>query len=240
MNINMQSYWYSPAYVIYMAEELVKTYGQNVIDRDTVFQRVGEMKGTAILALTMNKVDGNRYFMQASEDEFPDVFTLYQKEIPGKNVDTKYQTIEVVEYRPTVKKDVVDFILDIKLINPKKSYDEQTMILCYIRKAGTYIDFDKLYAKLKKHKFRPSLVYILGNKMGAANIFLVSQVWPTIHHETINYIERTKSYPLPHRIFFKKGVPKILDYKTSSESLKTNPYEVFNLNEVLIRKKYGK
>lgn len=238
--INMQNYWYSPAYVIYMAEELAKIYGQTIIDRDTVFQRVGEMKGSAILSLAMNKVDGHRYFMQASQEEFPDVFTLYQEEIVGKNVDTKYQTVEVVEYKPMMQKGVAEFILDSKLINPKKAYDEQTIIVCYIRKFGTFIDFNKLYEKLKSQKFKPTNVYIVGNIMGADNLFQVTQVWPVIHHEVIDYVERTKAYPLPHKMFFKKGVSKKLDYKVGSTSLKTNSYEVFNLNEEEVKKKYDK
>ena len=98
MNIDMSKYWYSPAYVIYMAEELIKTFGQGVIDKDTAFQRVGEMKGTAIMLLGLYKALGTQFFMQSSLDEFPDVWTLYQEQIPGKNVDTKYQTVEVVTY----------------------------------------------------------------------------------------------------------------------------------------------
>ena len=57
--------------------------------------------------------------MQASKDEFPDVWTLYQEEVPGKPVDTKYQTVEVVTYDPHSDGDVGEFILKCKLINPK-------------------------------------------------------------------------------------------------------------------------
>jgi len=71
-------------------------------------------------------------------------------------------------------------------------------------------------------------------------IFLLSQVWPVIHHEAIHYVERTKAYPLPHRMDFKKGVPKKIDYKTGSSTLKINPYEVFNLDKSVLEKKYGK
>lgn len=234
----MAKYWYSPAYVIYMAEELIKIYGQSVIDRDTVFQKIGEMKGTAIMLLGLHKAFGHRFFMQSSLDQFPDVWTLYQEEVPGKNVDTKYQTVEVVTYETHTDIPVVDFILNCKLINPKKAYDEETIILCYIRKAGTYIDFDSLYKKLKQHKFKPTRVFTIGNKMENPEIFLLSQVWPVVHHEAIHYIERTKAYPLPHRRNFKKGVPKKIDYKIGSSTLRTNPYEVFNLDEQTLKEKY--
>lgn len=235
----MNSYWYSPGYVIYMAEELIKTYGQKIIDSDTNFQKVGEMKCTAIMLLGLHKAQGHQFFMQASTDTFPDVLTLYQEKIVGKNVDTKYQTVEVVTYESHSDMTVADFILENKLINPKKAYDEDTIILCYIRKDGTYIDFDLLYKKLEQHRFKPTRVLIVGNKLENPQIFLLSQVWPVLHHEAIDYVERTKAYPLPHKIYFKKGVPKIIDYKSGSTSLKTNPYEVFNLDELALRIKYN-
>jgi len=238
MNIDMTKYWYSPAYVIYMAEELVKIYGQDVIDRDTVFQKVGEMKGTAIMLLGLHKAFGNRFFMQSSLDQFPDVWTLYQEEIPGKNVDTKYQTVEVVTYETHTNIPVADFVLKCKLINPKKAYDEETIVLCYIRKAGTFIDFNSLYEKLRLHKFKPTRVFVIGSKMENPQIFLLSQVWPVVHHEAIHYVERTKSYPLPRRMYFKKGVPKKINYETGKSTLKTNPYEVFNLDEQALKRKY--
>lgn len=239
MNIDMSRYWYSPAYVIHMAEKLIEKYGQETVDRDTVFQKVGEMKGTAVMLLGLYKAFGTHFFMQASLDPFPDVWSLYQEEVSGKNVDTKYQTVEVVTYETHSDMPVVDFILKSKLINPKKAYDEETIVLCYIRKAGTFIDFNVLYEKLKQHKFKPTRVFVIGNKMGNPQIFLLSQVWPVVHHEAIHYVERTKAYPPPYRMFFKKGVPKKIDYKTGSSRLKTNPHEVFNLDETLLKKKYG-
>jgi len=240
MNIDMTNYWYSPAYIILAAHELAKTYGQENIDRDNLFKKVGEMKSTAIMLLGLHKAFGTHFFMQSSLDAFPDVWTLYQEEIPGKNVDTKYQTVEVVTYETHTDIPVVDFILKSKLINPKKAYDEETILLCYIRKAGTFIDFSVLYEKLKQHKFKPSRVFIVGNKAESPQIFLLSQVWPVIHHEDIDYVERTKTYPMPYRMLFKKGVPKKIDYKTGSSTLKTNPYEVFNLDEKHLKKKYKK
>lgn len=240
MSIDMQKNWYSPSYVIYMANELVDLYGQKVIDTDTTLKSVGEMKATAIMLLAQHKVSGKHYFMQRSIDEFPDVWTLYQEEIPNKNVDTKYQTVEVVTYEEHSSISVADFILNTKLINPKKGYDEDTVILCYIRKRGAFIDFNLLYEKLKNYKFKPTRVYIVGNMASNPNMFMVSQVWPTIHHEGIDYVSRIESYPLPHRMFFKKGVPKKIDYRIGSVSQKTNPYEVFLLDEKVFRSKYKK
>jgi hypothetical protein len=239
MNIDMTKYWYSPSYVIYMAEELINIYGQKNIDKDTFFQKVGEMKCTAIMLLGLHKVFGTQFFMQSSLDQSPDVWTLYQEEVSGKNVNTKYQTVEVITYEIHANIPVVDFILKNKLINPKKAYDKETIILCYIRKAGTYIDFSLLYQELEKHKFKPTRVFVIGNEMKDPQIFLLSQVWPTIHHEAIHYIERTKAYPSPHRMYFKRGVSKKINYKTEGSTLQTNPYEVFNLNEKFLKNKYN-
>lgn len=239
MSVDMQNYWYSPGYVISMAQDLIEKYGQETIDKDpNNFRQVGEMKCTAIMLLALNKVLRKHFFMQVSKDQFPDVWTLYQEKISSKDVDTKYQTVEVVTYEPHSNMDVGDFILKSKLINPKKAYDEETIILCYIRKGGTFIDFNDLQNKLKKHKFKPSRVYIIGNKIDYPNIFVLSQVFPTLHHEVVDYIERTKAYPLPHRMFFRKGVTKEIDYNKNRGALKTNPYDVFSIDEKKVREKY--
>lgn len=235
----MQNYWFSPSYVIYMAEELIRIYGQKTIDKDIHnFRQVGEMKCAAIMTLALHKAFGHHFFMQASKDEFPDVWTLYQEEVPGKPVDTKYQTVEVVTYDPHSDGDVGEFILKSKLTNPKKAYDEETIILCYIRKKGTFIDFNNIYERLNAHIFKPSRVFIIGNMMGNENIFTLSQVWPVIHHEAVDYIERTKVYPMPHRMFFKKGISQRINNIFSSSTLTTNPYEVFNINEKKVKEKY--
>ncbi len=234
----MTKYWYSPAYVIYMAEELIEVYGQKNIDKDTLFQKVGEMKSAAIMLLGLYKALGTHFFMQSSVDDFPDVWTLYQEEVPGKNIDTKYQTVEVVTYETHTSISVADFILKNKLINPKKAYDGETIILCYIRKAGTFIDFDLLYKKFGQYKFKPSRVFVIGNKMENPQIFKLTQVWPVVHHEDIDYVEAAKAYPLPHRRFFKRGISKTINNKFVSSGVKPNPYVVFNLDEQILRAKY--
>ncbi len=223
-----------------MEAELVNIYSQEIIDKDTRnFRKVGEMKCAAIMLFALHRAFGHQFLMKASKEEFPDVYTLYQEEVPGKLVDTKYQTVEVVTYDPHSEGDVVDFILKTKLMNPKKSYDEDTIILCYIRKAGTYIDFNDLYEKLKKNKFNPSRVFIIGNKMGYENFFVLSQVWPILHDELINYVEEAKTYPLPHRRFFKKGTPKKIEIAMGT-SLPIDPYEPFDVDEKKVKEKYKK
>lgn len=237
--ININDFWYSPGYVIHMEAELVNIYGQKVIDNDTQnFRKVGEMKCTAIMLFALYRAFGHHFYMKASKEEFPDVYTIYQEEIPDKLVDTKYQTVEVVTYDNHAWGDAADFILDTKLANPKKSYDENTIILCYIRKAGTYINFNHLYEKLKRIKFQPSRVFIIGNKMGYENIFQLTQVWPLIHHEFIDYVKDAKSYPLPHRRFFKKGAPRKI-VTEMGPSLPINPYEPFDIDERKVKVKYN-
>lgn len=241
MNVNMQNFWYSPGYILHMEAELVSIHGQDVIDKDSHnFGKVGEMKAAAIMLLALHKAFGHHFFMQASKDEFPDVWTLYQEYVPGSNDDTKYQTVEVVTYNPYSDGDVGDFILNTKLINPKKSYDEETVILCYIRKGRTHIDFDALNNKLKTHKFKPSRVFIIGNIMGNERLFTLTQVWPVVHVEAVDYVARAKAYPKPHRMLFKKGVPKPIVYGSKGPRLPINPYVPFYIDEKKVKEKYGK
>ena len=238
MNIDITKPWYSPAYIIHAEADLVKIYGQAIIDSDTTFQKVGEMKCTAIMLLGLHKVLGQHFFIQACDDQFPDAWTLYQEEVPGKLVDTKYQTVEVVTYENHSTIPDSEFILKHKLINPKKAYDEETVILCYIRKEGTYIYFNLLHKEFKKHKFKPTRVFIVGNMIKNPQTFTLTQVWPEIHQEDIDYVERTKVYPLPHRITFTKGLPRKVNYGGKRIPSKPNIYEPFHLNEAVVKKKY--
>lgn len=230
----MTRYWYSPAYILHAEADLTRKYGQAIIDGSNLFKKVGEMKCTAIMLLGLHKVLGQHFFMQACDDEFPDVWTLYQVEVPESNVDTKYQTVEVVTYESHSSMPVVEFILKNKLINPKKAYDEDTIILCYIRKAGVFIDFNDLHKELAKHRFKPSRVFVVGNQLSNPRIFTLSQVWPELRHEGIDYIARTKTYPLPHRITFEKGVSKKIAYGKRGAPIKTNMYDPFHLDEKVV------
>lgn len=108
------------------------------------------------------------------------------------------------------------------------------------KKIRNFYRFYETYKKLKNHTFKPTRVFIVGNMMGNENIFTLSQVWPMIHHEAVDYIERTKAYPLPHRRFFKKGVSQKINNKFSSSTLTTNPYEVFNIDEKKVKGEYKK
>ena len=236
----MNDCWYSPGYVIIMAERLVVVYGQPTIDADTRFKKVGEMKATAIMLLALRKAFGTHFFMQPSKEDSPDVWTLYQEKIQDKNVDTKYQTVEVITYETHSNMSVANFILSKKLINPKKAYDSETIILCYIRKAGAFVDFNELYKEFNQYTFKPTRVFIVGNTLNNSAIFMLSQVWPDIHHEAVNYVERANAYPLPNRIFFKRGTTKEINYSGEMTHSKVDPYEVFNLDEKYLKNKYNK
>lgn len=239
MNPDLKGWWYPPNLVILAAEELAKKYGQKVIDKDNLFKKVGEMKAAAILLLALHKSLKHDYYMQCSQEKYPDVYTLYQKEIPGKNKETKYQTVEVVTYEEHSKGEVADFILWTKLINPRKAYDEKTIILCYIRKHGTFIDFNQLYESMNEHKFKPSRVFIVGNTIENPNVFLLSQVWPIIHREKISYIDEVKNYPVKRRLTFRMGLSKKIGYESGPRH-PIDPCEVFFIDKEKLEKKYKK
>jgi hypothetical protein len=229
-------HWCPPNLVLQRWNELIQTYGFAAVDSKRDFKKAREMRAVAIAMLGFHLADGNDYLMQAAleKEQSPDVFTLYQTEHP---VWTNYQTVEVVTYESHTNIDVGQFILNTKLLNKNKSYDEDTIILCEIHKGDTFINWAVLYKQLAAATFKPKLIYIVG-ELRDSNEWMVSQVWPEVAHVKFNLVQQANSYPIKRPYIFFPGRGETFDVKHLSNVPPPNKYQIFGLNEVELEKKY--
>jgi len=194
--IDIKKYpWFSPTYVLHAHVDIVRLFGQEIVDMKTDFQRVEELRKSAVMVLALHKRTGIRLLMQASRDTSPDVLTLELIESLDKPVHGSYHTVEVVDFGKNGEQDVARFLLDMKLKSKKKAYDEKTMILCYINKSF-HANFAEIHKKLKNEVFKPKIVYLLG-RIKNSKEYLLTQIYPEVAHITVDALAHSKIYPNP-------------------------------------------
>lgn len=237
--IDIKKYpWFSPTYVLHAHADIVRLFGQEIIDTKTEFQRVEEMRKTAVMVLALHKRTGVRLLMQASRETFPDVLTLELIESLDKPVHGSYQTVEVVDFGKNGEQDVAQFLLDIKLKSKKKAYDEKTMILCYINKSF-HANFAEIHKKLKNETFKPKIVYLLG-RIEDSQDYMLTQIYPEVAHVRIDALAQSKIYPKPYHSTFTLSSKKKIEFTKVAGVARPTAFEVFGLNEAELRKKYNK
>jgi len=238
-DIDIKKYpWFSPTYVLHAHADIVRLFGQRIVDTKTDFQRVGEMRKSAIMALALHKRTGMHLLMQASRETFPDVLTLELIESLDKPVHGNYHTVEIVDFGKNGEQDIAQFLLDIKLKNKKKAYDEDTIILCYINKPFS-ATFDEIYKKLKREVFKPKIVYILGRRKDNGE-YLLTQIFPEVAHITLDALAQSKIYPPPLHSTFTLSSKKKIEFVKNKGVARPTGFEVFGLNEAELRKKFNK
>jgi len=229
--------WYPPNLVFQRFNELVKKYSLEIVDTKVDFKSAREMRAVAFMLFGQHLNDGYKYMMlPASEtDETPDVYTLFQTEHP---LHTHIQTVEVVTFKGNSGNDVGQFILDTKLLNRKKAYDAQTIILCEIRKE-TAINFDYLYKQFRLTQFTPENVYIIGEVRNSYD-WLLTQVWPTFGQKQYSVVEQSNKYPVKKPSTYRSGQGDIINSVHNPNIQPHNMYEMFGLDEDSLNRKFGK
>lgn len=232
-----KNHWCPPNFVLQRWDELVKAFGFTTIDSKVEFKKAREMRAVAIAMLGFHIVNGNNYLMQAAseKEQSPDVYTLYQTEHP---VLTNYQTVEVVRYECHTSTNVGQFILDVKLLNEKKAYDADTIILCEICKANTFIDWNSLYQKLKQATFKPKLIYVVG-ALRDSEEWVVSQAWPEVAHVRFDLNQQANNYPIKSLPIFFRGQGETFNTKPLPDVPLPNMYQIFGLSEAELKRKYN-
>jgi len=233
-------HWFSPSAVLWAWGQIVTVFGHDIVVSKNDFKKVEEMRKAAIMVLALHKNLDTHFFLQASRDEFPDVYTLDYLETPEKPVQAFYQTVEVVNFEEhSHTNDIGQFILDTKLTNPKKSYDEKTVILCFINKPFK-VTFQEIHNRLETALFKPSRVYILGESKLHENVYILTQVWPEIAHSVVDLSVRAKMYRKPDHVKFQKSASRVMNFQKRKDIPAPTAFEAFGLNEQVLRKKYGK
>lgn len=125
--------WYSPLNFIHHANQLNSRLTSK--EKNTKeFRKVVEACAVAQMLVGIIAIEKREYWMQLVEDKYgtPDVRTIRYADKHSEKFDNLEQVdVEVVEYEAHSTIPIPEFIAKTKFSN-KKSYDDNTVILCHI------------------------------------------------------------------------------------------------------------
>ena len=125
--------WFSPLNVIRHGDLLVKAISKEEI-KTKRFRKVIEAYTVAQMLVGIMVKENKEYWMQLVDDrhESPDIRTIRYADEHLEKFDMVEQIdVEVVEYESHTTLSIPEFIVD-KKFSKKKSYDENTIILCHV------------------------------------------------------------------------------------------------------------
>ena len=120
----------------------------------------------------------------------------------------------------------------------RRAYDEKTIIICHITKNNVLVSNFDLQNQLKRINPRP-VVYLLGPIPQKNKHYRLVRIWPELDKPIeIDILAEGNNYPKPDSLKLTLGTNKKVVFSKSSLPLPT-PYEVFELNEKVLKKKFN-
>lgn len=238
-----KKHWVSPRLVLVYYDQFLKLFGDKIF-KSVDFKKVLEAKVAAIVLLGIHKLTANHFMMQVpvAVNESPDIITMNLREYPDKPVQMGTQDVEVVEYSEKSQEDIATFLERTKLSPSlsKKAYDDKTIIICHITKNNVLVSHPNLHNKIKQIKpVSKATVYLLGPIPHKDKYYRLVRVWPELDSLVeIDIVNDGNNYPKPHSCKFSLGMNKKIIFGKSGLPLPT-PYEVFELSEEEIKRKYN-
>lgn len=232
--------WVSPRLVLIYYDRILKIFGDNIFTSSD-FRKVIEAKVVALTLLGVHKGNGGHFLMQVpvAVNESPDIVTMKLKEYLDKPVQMEMQDVEVVEYGEKSQEDISTFLIKEKLDpkQSKKAYDDKTIIICHITKNKVVVSHPDLHQKIKTVNPKAK-VYLLGQVPHPTKRYRLIRVWPQL--DSLIYIDVVNdgnNYPKPDSLKLSLGTNKKIVIGKSDMPLPT-PYEVFELDEERLKKKF--
>jgi hypothetical protein len=173
----------------YSAGNAVLHFREDIVPGDTskLARKAEELCITGAMLVGMQEVEQKQYWLKAVPDEeySPDVrsITLIERE-GGRAPDGQFQDVEVVTYTHSSKESLIEFLLRTKL-SENKAYDEQTVILLYVKEAVMCPPPREWIVGLNGCKHRCP-VLLLGHAHATEPIFTLKQVYP-VYKEIITF-----------------------------------------------------
>jgi hypothetical protein len=195
--------WFSPAKILYYYA-LRESQSFTGKSRDEIKQ-MKEARQVAIALLAIIKFHNRNFWMQlvdSKTEQTPDLRTCCYN---LQNNVLEIQEIELVTYEEHSDTDVANFIIDKKL-SGKKSYTDNTAIICYINKTIRTEPWIKVHEKLKEGAKLNNDTFLVGRTSPYEHIYQVAQIHPKISIiETVNIIEMTYNHKMPNTILLKRA-----------------------------------
>ncbi len=183
--------WYSPMQLIKFADYALKHNASKQSKK-----MIDEMLPVAVATIGLAEISGKAHWLQhvSEKKQAPDLRSLYQEKKDRKMV-FHISDIEVVTLGPYSNgDDIAQFILDTKLNNPKKAYDERTIFICHLnRKLNAVVS--EISNKLTAYN-KPQDVFLIG-LIRYKNVYQFSQVNPKIGPTLIINLNKRVNSQLP-------------------------------------------
>ncbi len=203
--------WFPPLNVIHHFRELERQ--GKLVPGSKIYRKAAEGYIVAISLMGVMKILGREFWMQlVSDDEgSPDVRTgCYDKKI--RDNDFSVQDVEVVTFDEHASEDnLIDFLMNTKLAR-KKSYDDQTTILCHVHRPTWVPPYAELQASLaNKHLTTKAPVIVIGRSDPTKEIYKMAQIYPAVDLVTsFDLIEECHKHPKRHILRLRRsGKPTI-------------------------------
>jgi hypothetical protein len=175
--------WYSPRKILLRAAQEETKLGA-AFKKSPKYKAVIEARAVALMLLGIEKIQGREYWLQIVDpvEQSPDIRTATHMIETDNRL--AYQDVEVVTLESHSPEDIDDFLKRTKL-SSEKSYQEDTIILCYIDKnmaTKPWSEINKALAALG----RKYDIYVLGRTDAVEQNYQLVRVYPSIDH-MINY-----------------------------------------------------
>lgn len=234
-----KSSWFSPIEIINRFESLRSIYG-DLITSQPEFKKAREMFIGAVTLLGAYELSpSNNYWLQLNrQSNSPDVMAGKQTERKGEDILLEIAQMEIVEFEEHFPSNsIIEFLKKTKL-SSKKSYDENTMIVCMVNKI---VPIEHKFIHDEIVKLSPnSTIYIVGRPYGGGiGVFTIFTPYPIFVPSITYEVSLTsKKYNLPPRVNFHFEKAEKISYKKTHMEL-TNTYEILGLDENKIKTKFG-
>jgi len=188
--------WFPPLNVIHHFRELERQ--GKIVPGSKIYRKAAEGYIVAISLMGVMKVLGREFWMQlvSDEEESPDVRTgCYEKKI--RDNDFAVQDVEVVTFDEHASEtNLIDFLMNTKLAR-KKSYDDQTTILCHVHRpiwVPPHAELQKALAE--KHPTTAAPIIIIGKSDPEKETYSMAQIYPTVDLvTTFDLMEECRKHP---------------------------------------------
>lgn len=221
--------WFPPLNVIHHFRELERQ--RKIVPGSKIYRKAAECYIVAISLMGIMKTLNREFWMQlVSDDEgSPDVRTgCYEKKI--RDNDFAVQDVEVVTFdEHTSETNLINFLMNTKLAR-KKSYDDQTTILCHVHRpilVPPYAELQKALAEKNLATHAP--IIIIGKSDPVKETYSMAQIYPTVDLvATFDLVQECLRHPKRRVLRLKRSGKSTIEVMSTPDE-KHYPFEKLGL-----------
>jgi hypothetical protein len=136
--------WMSPYIAIKRMQTISEKYGIERARTDGQFKKEREAWTTAVFALALSRLNGERWWVEIeTKENTPDTRLRRLEQSSGNNV-IQTRSIEVVDWEENV-----DDIMEVIKKKCRRAYPDHFLLLVNVRNSGKLLDFDRVIQEMR-------------------------------------------------------------------------------------------